>query len=230
MPNRRDKLLNVMLLLVVFGAAGAAATFYYGRYDTFNRDNLCDLICTYDSWAPFLFVAIYIVASPVPFLAPVLSATSGMLFGPLWGTLLTLLAATPSSFVPFVMARRMGRDWVEVKLRGRKIEDAYHKTKGRSGFVIILIMRLVPGLPWEMQNYAAGLTKVSPLTYAAATLVGIAPGTFSLNFLGSASSDPASLRFAMAVAFKIALWVAPPAIIIVRREINRRRSDRQRST
>jgi len=227
MSKRRDKLLNVILLIVVFGAFGAVAVFYYGRYDTFNRENLCDLICADDSWAPFLFVALYIVTSPVPFLAPVLSATSGMLFGPLWGTLLTMLAATLSSFVPFLLARRMGHDWVESKLRGRKIQDVYHKTKGRSGFVIILIMRLIPGLPWELQNYAAGLTKVSPVIYAAATLVGIAPGTLSLNWLGSASSDPASLKFAMAVAFKITLWVAPPAIIIVGRQIRRWRSNRQ---
>ena len=54
-----------------------------------------------------------------------LSAVGGLLFGVAWGILLVLVIATASAFVPFYVARRLGRDWVASKLEGKKLEEIY---------------------------------------------------------------------------------------------------------
>ncbi|MFN2110252.1 MAG: VTT domain-containing protein, partial [Anaerolineae bacterium] len=68
---------------------------------------------------------------------------------------------------------------------------------------------LVPALPWEVQNYVAGLTKVSIPTFVAGTIAGIIPGSFSLVFLGAAATDPMSWQFAAAIALKVATALIP---------------------
>jgi len=121
----------------------------------------------------------------VPFLAQSLSTAGGLLFGQVYGTLYTAPVATVSALIPFTIARQLCREWVESKLEGQRVNQVCELTSGRSGFTFILLLRLVPILPWEIQNYVAGLSKVSVPTMLIATLIGTAPGTFLLALLGS---------------------------------------------
>jgi uncharacterized membrane protein YdjX (TVP38/TMEM64 family) len=114
------------------------------------------------------------------------------------------------------MARRLGRDWAESKLEGKKLDKIYQQSEGGKGFTFVLLMRLIPVLPWEVQNYVGGLTKVSPLIFIAGTMLGIIPGSFSLAFLGAAATDPSSWQFFAAVALKIVTALVPVVAIYVR--------------
>ena len=144
-----------------------------------------------------------------------LSAVAGLLFGAGLGTLCVLLFATLSAFIPYTLARRLGREWVESKLKGKKLDQVYQSSYGRKGFLFILLMRPIPVLPWEVQNCVAGLTKVNWLTFAGATVLGIIPGSFSLAFLGSASTRPGSGELVAAITLKIATGVLPAAISLI---------------
>jgi uncharacterized membrane protein YdjX (TVP38/TMEM64 family) len=214
--SKQNKWLQVLLLVVILGVFVVTAWYYFSLYDEFNRENLEDFIRGFGPWAPLAYAAIYIISSPVPFLAPVISAVGGLLFGLVWGTLLVLVVATASAFVPFYLSRQLGREWVESKLEGKRLEEIYQQSEGSKGFTFILLMRLVPVLPWEVQNYVAGLTKVSPLTFIAGTMLGIIPGSFSLVFLGDAVTDPSSWQFFAAIALKIATALIPVVAIYVR--------------
>lgn len=212
----RQQWINVMFVAVIVGVFAATAWYYFSMYDEFNRRNLEAFIGGFGPWAPLAYAAIYVISAPIPFLAPVLSAVGGLLFGIVWGTCLVLIVATGSAFVPFYMARRLGRDWVESKLEGKKLDEIYQQSAGSRGFVFVMLMRLIPVLPWEVQNYVAGLTKVSPLTFIAGTMLGIIPGSFSLVFLGAAATDPTSWQFVAAVALKIVTALIPVVAIYVR--------------
>lgn len=205
-----------MFVAVIVGVFAATAWYYFSMYDEFNRRNLEAFIGGFGPWAPLAYAAIYVISAPIPFLAPVLSAVGGLLFGIVWGTCLVLIVATGSAFVPFYMARRLGRDWVESKLEGKKLDEIYQQSAGSRGFVFVMLLRLIPLLPWEVQNYVAGLTKISPLTFIAGTMLGIIPGSFSLVFLGAAATDPTSWQFVAAVALKIVTALIPVVAIYVR--------------
>lgn len=217
----RERWINIILVVVILGTFVATAWYYFSLYDKFSHENLKAFINRFEPWAPLAYAALYVISAPVPFLAPVLSATGGLLFGLVWGTLLVLVIATFSAFVPFYMARRLGREWVESKLEGKKLDEIYQQSRGSGGFTFIMLMRLIPVLPWEVQNYVAGLTQVSPLTFIAGTMIGIIPGSFSLVFLGDTITDPTSWQFFAAVALKIVTALIPVAALYVRRQRNR---------
>ncbi len=210
------KWLNVILVMIVFAVFAASAWYYFSLYDEFNQENLRDFIGGFGPWAPLAYAAIYIISSPVPFLAPVISAVGGFLFGALGGVVLVLIVATLSSLVPFTLSRRLGREWAESKLKGKRLEEIYAQSEGGKGFTFIILMRLIPVVPWEMQNYVAGLTKISVLAYLAGTLVGIIPGSSSLVLLGAAATDPTSWEFFAALAFKIVVALIPVVALAIR--------------
>jgi uncharacterized membrane protein YdjX (TVP38/TMEM64 family) len=213
---KQNKWVQIVLLVVILGAFAAVAWHYFSMYEKFNQENLEQYIRGFGPWAPLAYAAIYIISSPVPFMAPVISAVGGLLFGIVRGTLLVLIVATASAFIPFYLARQLGRDWVESRLKGKRLDEVYRQSEGGKGFTFVLVMRLIPVLPWEVQNYVAGLTKVSPLTFIGGTMLGIIPGSFSLVFLGDAVTDPTSWQFFAAIALKIATALIPVVAIFVR--------------
>ncbi|MGD1994073.1 MAG: TVP38/TMEM64 family protein [Anaerolineae bacterium] len=214
-PAQR-KWVQIALVILIFGLFAGMTWYYFQQYDRFNRENLEAFIRGFGAWAPLAYAAIYIISSPVPFLAPVISAVAGLLFGTLRGTLLVLGVATTSALVPFTLSRQLGRDWVESKVKGRKLEEVYRQSEGGKGFTFIVLLRLVPVLPWEVQNYVAGLTKVKVPTFIGGTVLGIIPGSFSLVFLGAAATDPTSWEFFAAVGLKIATALIPVVVTFIR--------------
>jgi len=221
MENKHRKWIHIPLMVIVFGLFAAMAWYYFSQYDRFNRQNLEAFISGFGAWAPLVFAVIYTVRAPIPMIAPVLSAAGGLLFGTLWGTLLVIGVATFSACIPFYMARTLGRDWVESKIEGKKLERVYQRSEGAAGFTFIMLMRLIPVLPWEVQNYAAGLTQVALPTFAAGTVIGILPGSFSLVFLGASATDPTSWQFFAAIGLKVLTALIPIVAIAIRNRRNK---------
>jgi uncharacterized membrane protein YdjX (TVP38/TMEM64 family) len=212
---------QVSLVVLVFALFAAMAWYYFQQYDRFNRENLEAFIREFGPWAPVAYAVVYVLSSPIPFLAPVISAVGGLLFGTLQGMLIVLVTATISALIPFTLARQLGRDWVESKVKGKKIEEVYRQSEGEKGFTFIVLMRLVPVLPWEVQNYVAGLTQVTVPIFIAGTVLGIIPGSFSLVFLGAAATDPTSWQFFFAVGLKIATALIPVVVTFIRSRRNK---------
>jgi uncharacterized membrane protein YdjX (TVP38/TMEM64 family) len=153
--------------------------------------------------APLLFVLGYAVATV--FLVPgvALTVLGGVLFGAAIGTLLVVVGATLGAVAAFAIARHLGRERVQRVVRGRlRRADEWI---GRKGFGTILALRLAPLVPFNALNYAAGLSSVSPRAYAAATAVGIVPGSFAYASLGGALDDPWSPGFIAALALVLAV-------------------------
>lgn len=210
--HKHRKWLHIALVLLIFGIVAATAWYYFSNYDRFNSENVQAFIRGFGAWAPIVFGALYVVSAPIPFASMVMSPLGGLLFGAFWGALLVVGVATLSSLIPFALSRVLGQEWVASKLKGKKLDDIYQRSKGQGGFLFILMMRLIPVLPWEVQNYVAGLTKVSIPVYIIATALGIIPGSLGLVLLGDAIDDPTSWKFIVAIALNAIVMVGAPLI------------------
>ena len=135
-------------------------------------------------WAPLVYVLLYAV-SPV-FLLPAspLSLLGGAVFGPLVGSVLTLVGATAGASLAFLVARHVAGDSVRKRAGGR-LDQVMHGVEDE-GWRFVVLMRLVPLVPFNLLNYAFGLTRVRFGHYVAATAVAIIPGVVAYNWLGHA--------------------------------------------
>ena len=221
--KKKSNWIVILFLAAFLAIVGLAARSFFAQYPALNSENLDRFIRGFGPWALAVFTLAYLVASPIPFMAPILSATGGLLFGPMRGALVAILVAAATSLVPFMISRRLGRDWVESKLKGTKIDDIYRRLDSGNGFAFILLLRLVPVMPWEVQNYVAGVTRVKLPTYLAATILGSSPLTICLAILGAAARRPGSWEFFGAIALAAFVLVTPIVIFYIR---NRKQSTR----
>ena len=213
--------IQILLISVLLVSLGLLVYAYFSQYDTFNSENLQSFVDGFGPWSLAVYVAIYLIGSPIPMLSTVFSAAGGLIFGPIAGPFIVILTATISSLIPFMLARSLGREWVEARLQGKRLEDVYKQSEGGKGFTFILLMRLVPVIPWEIQNYIAGLTKISVVTFLLATILGILPLSTSLVLLGASAREPGSWQFYAAIGLTVVVMLIPILVIAIRRRRNR---------
>ncbi len=156
---------------------------------------------------PLLYLLIYSIAPVFFFPGWVLSVAGGLAFGPLWGTLLTLVGATIGATLAFFVARYLGRDTVARILKGKikTLDDqaAVH------GFKVIFFLRLIPLVPFNVLDYIAGFSKISARDYVLGTFLGTIPGTFVYVYLGHSLTDIYSWQFVLAIGLLILLALIP---------------------
>lgn len=142
---------------------------------------------------PVTFVAIYIgwTVALLPAVVPTLAG--GALFGVAVGSLLSLIGAVTGATVAFLLGRRLGAAEVH-KLAGRHAKRV-ERWLGARGVLALLYARLVPIVPFNLLNYAAGVSGMPTRGYVIATAVGIIPGTIAYTALGHASAHPGSAPF-----------------------------------
>lgn len=220
----KQRWLNIGLIVLILGVLGTLVGYYLSQCEDSICPSIQQFVASFGPWALLVYATLYIAASPIPFVSTVLSATSGLLFGAIPGALYTIIIATVSALVPFTIARRLGREWVESKLKGKRLDEVYEQSSGSNGFAFVLLMRLIPVIPWEIQNYIAGLTKVPVPTFLLATMIGIVPITGSLAFLGDAIQDPSSWQFYVAIGINVVAILIPVIVVYAN---NRKTRDNQ---
>jgi uncharacterized membrane protein YdjX (TVP38/TMEM64 family) len=124
-----------------------------------------------------------VVHSCVPFPAELVAVANGMLYGPLWGTLITWTGAMLGACLAFGLTRWLGRPFVAAVVGPRR-RDAIDRWAARQGGGALLLSRFVPVISFNLINYAAGLTVISWWTFLWATGLGILPLTFLMVLMG----------------------------------------------
>ena len=137
----------------------------------------------YGIWAPVASIFLMIlqaVAAPVP--AIFIAFANGLTFGVFWGGVLTIAGQTIAAVVCFAIARALGREPVEALASkyGLETADRWFTRWGARG---ILLLRLVPGISFDVISYAAGLTGIRFASFVAATALGVAPQAFLYAYL-----------------------------------------------
>ena len=139
---------------------------------------------------PVVFMGLYAVATVLLLPGAVITLAGGALFGPLWGTLWNLTGATVGAALAFLIARHLGADWV-ARRAGPRLQRL-NEGVASEGWRFVAFVRLVPLFPFNLLNYALGLTRISFLTYLLATWVFMLPGAFAYTWLGHAGREALS--------------------------------------
>ncbi len=186
-PSQRKKTIAKVAGLGMALAAIAAVAYLTGLTDYVSVDNLNvlrDWINGFGAIAPIVFIAIYTLAVVAFLPATPLTLAAGLVFGAVWGTLWTWIGATLGATLAFLVGRYAARglvdSWKENNERVKRLDEGVEK----HGWRMLLITRLVPVFPFNLQNYVYGLTNIGLLTYVLLTAVCIVPGVIVLTFAG----------------------------------------------
>lgn len=170
---------NILILVLVGAIAGVTWQFRA----QLNLDTLTETVVSWGWWAPVLFMGLYALGTVLFLPGSILTLAGGLLFGPWWGTLYNLIGATTGAVIAFLIARYLGRDWIAAKVGGRlqKLMTGID----REGWRFVAVMRLVPLIPFNLLNYALGLTRIGVYPYALSSFLAMLPGCFAYTYAGS---------------------------------------------
>jgi uncharacterized membrane protein YdjX (TVP38/TMEM64 family) len=135
-------------------------------------------------WLPLAFLAAHILVTVLPFPRTVFTLAAGLLFGPVLGVTLAVVASTASAVIALELVRAAG--WQLSRLvRHQAVETLDSRLRDR-GWVAVISLRLIPAVPFAPLNYAVGASAVRLLPYTLATVAGLLPGTAAVVILGDA--------------------------------------------
>jgi uncharacterized membrane protein YdjX (TVP38/TMEM64 family) len=185
-PPRR---LNDGLKLVAIGFL-VAILIIVVRY--LNLDRLLQIFCFWIKdlgiYGPIAFILIYNLATLLFIPGSLLTVKGGVLFGLVWGSVYVLIAAILGATLAFLIGRYLSRDWIYQQMQKHPKFKAIEQAVAREGCKIVFLTRLSPIFPFNLLNYAFGLTQVSLTDYLLGSL-GILPGIVLYVYLGAIASD-----------------------------------------
>lgn len=134
------------------------------------------------------FIVIYIIATIAFIPGSALTLGAGVVFGVVWGSLYVFVGATLGAIAAFLIGRYLARNWIGKKIEGNQKFAAIDRAVAQSGFKIVLLTRLSPLFPFNLLNYAFGITGVTLKDYVLAS-VGMIPATILYVYIGSIAVD-----------------------------------------
>ena len=183
-----------------------------------NRDRL-DLAAL-DAWlsglgfvAPLAYLGLYAVGTIAFLPGAIFALAGGALFGPVWGALLNLAGATIGASLAFLIARYLAGGWAAARSGGR-LKRLIEGVEAE-GWRFVAFVRLVPLFPFNLSNYALGLTRIRFVPYVVTSFICMAPGAIAYTWLGHAgrealAGDTSAIRYGMlALGLLAAIAFAP---------------------
>jgi uncharacterized membrane protein YdjX (TVP38/TMEM64 family)/rhodanese-related sulfurtransferase len=193
---KRVELTRLALLLLLTVGVGWVLTHGY----VLQLESIAPAVRALGIWAPIGFILIYATATVLFFSGAILSLAGGALFGPVLGTVWNLAGATLGATAAFLLARTVAGEWVARRVGGRlrRLVDGVTA----EGWRFVALMRLVPLVPFNLLNYALGLTGLSLPAYVVTSAVCMLPGAIAYTWLGyagrsAAFGDTAALHYGL---------------------------------
>lgn len=155
--------------------------------------------------APVVYIGLLCIRPLFLFPSALLFIAGGLAFGPILGTLYAAVGGTLGGVVTFLIARALGREFVQGRLPPRLRE--FQKESWGAGLVFLL--NLVPIIPITAVNYAAGLSKITLAHYTLAAAGGLTPRAFAYSFFGHSLVDVGTPQLLLAVGLLLLLVVVP---------------------
>lgn len=161
---------------------------------------------------PLLFMAVYALVTVLFLPGSVITLAGGVLFGPVWGTVYNLTGATIGAALAFLIARYLTAGWVAQRTGGRmkQLVDGVEQ----EGWRFVAFVRLVPLFPFNLLNYALGLTRIRFWHYVLASYVFMLPGATAYTWLGYAGREALAGGEGMIRNLLIALALLAAAIFL----------------
>ncbi len=176
------------LLRGTIAALGVVANIIAVQYrDQLSTEALEHWVAGAGMAGPFIFILIYALGTVIFLPGSVLTLAGGAIFGPVWGTIYNLTGATLGATIAFIIARYLAADWVERKSHS-KLKQLKNGVE-TEGWRFIAFVRLVPLFPFNVLNYALGLTRIRLSHYIVASYLFMLPGALAYTYLGYAGRE-----------------------------------------
>ncbi len=188
--ERRRSRIPVVRIAVVIVAVGALIVL--GREAGAYLPRFTAWVDSLGLWGPLAFIVVYAAAVVAFVPGSVLTLAAGAIFGLLEGTIYVLLAATLGASAAFLIARHLARSAIQRRLERNPRFSAIDRAVGVEGRKIVFLLRLSPAFPFNLLNYALGLTQIRFVDYFVACL-GMLPGTLLYVYYGKLAGDVAAL-------------------------------------
>ena len=148
-----------------------------------------DGIARLGPWGLALFALLYVTATVFFLPGSILTVGAGVVFGLVRGFVIVSISATLGATAAFLVGRYLARGWIAGKIEGHPKFKAIDEAVAREGWKIVALLRLSPVVPFNVLNYAFGITRVSLRDYVLASWIGMMPGTLLYVYLGSIAGD-----------------------------------------
>jgi uncharacterized membrane protein YdjX (TVP38/TMEM64 family) len=186
---------------------------FFALAGVLDADKVRDWFDGFGAAGPIVFIAGSALMTVALFPGPLLAGAAGLLFGTAGGTAVAIASATLGATLAFSLGRWWAHDAVEELAKGRLAR--LRAWIGANGFWAVFYARLAPGIPYNLVNYAAGLSPVALGAFALATLVGCAPRAFAYAALGGNLDNLGSPAVIAAIVVLVVMAIA--GVLAIRR-------------
>ncbi len=193
--NLKKIVLAVLMLALIIGSY-----FLTKRYGI-SQEVIRSWIQGKGIWGPVVYVLLLTVLPLVLFPDSVIVIAGGLTFGLLWGTVLTVIGSVLGAAIAFWIARYLGQGVAQRLLKGKLVSFDWEM----NGFLLILLLRLIPLFPFKIVSYSAGISEVNFRPYFWATTLGSLPGILAYVNIGDKSNQVGNSSFYWAIFFLVAL-------------------------
>lgn len=170
-----NKNLIKFVSLVALIAVLAAIFTLMGITGGINPETLRLKISSYGLIAPIIFILFFMIAPALMLPSLPITVTGGILFGPLWGVVYVSIGATLGATIAFFIGRYMARDFIMDRLKDSEKLKKLNDEVDKKGWKIVAITRLIPIFPFNILNYAYGVTSIKPFDYFWASFLFMLP-------------------------------------------------------
>jgi uncharacterized membrane protein YdjX (TVP38/TMEM64 family)/rhodanese-related sulfurtransferase len=176
---------------VALGLAVLVGTLWLALYrERIDPAILENVLRTLGPWGPVAHITLFALGTVLFLPGALFGLVGGILFGPVWGTILNLAGATLGATAAFLVARYAVANRVRQRV-GAKLERLIKGVEAE-GWRFVALTRLVPLIPFNVLNYALGLTRIPVAQYVLASIVSMIPGTIAYTWLGHAGREAAA--------------------------------------
>jgi uncharacterized membrane protein YdjX (TVP38/TMEM64 family) len=201
-------------LLVLAGIVGFAALFRTLPVTEW-LEQLARLNERHPVAVPLAYIAAVTIATVAFFPGWISMMLGGLLFGLLPGLPFALVGITAGAFGAFLAGRALGRSWIERRMGDSLKLQALDEAVNTRSFYIVFLTRFAIVLPFNVLNYAFGLTRVTATTYIAATALGMLPAVLLYVYLGTLADDFGAILAGDVRPAGGAYWIAAIAVLAI---------------
>lgn len=196
---RKVKYIITILGIIAVGIIINRTALFNGLTPT----DIQNYVSSFGIYAPIIYIVLFTVVPLTLFPDAILAIASGMAFGLIGGFTYTMIGALCGATLAFYLARSLGREVLK-PLIGDKLNKLESKIE-HNGFIVVLLLRLIPLFPFDIISYSAGLSKVKYKDFILATVVGTIPGIFVFTNIGDKSLDIGSDAFYVSLVLLVLL-------------------------
>jgi len=159
------------------------------NHQKFDVESLVAWIAGYGMLAPLIFILARTIGAVFFVPGSLMGITAGVAFGPVWGAFYNLIASTIGAILAFLVARYVASDYVRQKLGGKGWISKSIEGVEAEGWRFVAFVRLVPLFPYNILNYALGLTRIKVSHFTAASFICMIPGDIAYVYIGYAGRE-----------------------------------------